>query len=88
MGSRLFFWSMRFWCWTCYRVYMAIPAPDSHASRYGQFNMWLLGYAGAYAHSDLSDFHLCNFFYRTKGDQSAAWERHIAALPPANWETP
>ena len=81
--KRIYFEWMWFWCWCCYRTYMAIPPADSHESRYGRFNMWLIGYAGAYAHSD-SDFHLCSFFYRTKEEQSAAWDRHIATLSPSD----
>lgn len=83
MSKSLYFRWMWLWCWTCYRLYMAIPPASTHASRYGRFNMWLLGYAGAYAHSDLNTFHLCDFFYRTREEQSAAWDRHLSAHPPA-----
>lgn len=54
---------MWFWCWLCYRAYMALPMPYSHHTRYGRFNMWLLGYAGCYAHCDTREsFGECSFF--------------------------
>jgi hypothetical protein len=80
MSHAVYFNLMRFWCWLCYRAYMASPVAMSHSTRYGLFQMWLLGYAGAYAHSTRADFHLCDFFYHTRAEQSAAWDRHLAAL--------
>lgn len=74
---------MWFWCWLCHLTYMASPVADSQHSRYGRFQMWLLGYAGAYAHSDRGNFHLCLFFYRDRAEHSAAWDRHIAQSPPS-----
>jgi hypothetical protein len=79
-----YFWWMWFWCWLCYRAYMTLPVASSHHTLYGRFLMWLLSYAGAYAHSDLSDFHLCNFFYRTKEEQDAAWDGHLAGISQAD----
>lgn len=76
-STRAFFYLMRFWCWLCYRAYMLSPVASSHGTRYGRFMMWVLGYAGAYAHSTPDDFYLCNFFYRTKAEQSEAWDRHL-----------
>lgn len=84
--KRIYFEWMWFWCWACYRIYTAIPAPDIHASHYGRFNMWLLGYAGAYANSSRADFHLCNFFYRNDAEQKLAWETHLA-IPRPHRET-
>lgn len=63
---------MWIWCWACYRAYMALPAAESHDSRYGRFMMGRLGYAGAYAHSDKSNFHLCSFFEQASQDRSDA----------------
>ena len=83
MSADLYFRWMWFWCWLCYRAYMVLPVADSHHTRYGRFTLWLLGYAGCYAHSTIEDFHLCNFFYRTEAEQDAAWVRHLSALPPA-----
>ncbi len=40
-----------FWCWLCFRVYIALPMPRTHKSLYGRFSLWILGYAGYYAHS-------------------------------------
>jgi hypothetical protein len=88
MGSRLYFRWMWFWCWACYRAYLALPAASSHNTRYGRALMWLLGYAGAYAHSDPSNFHLCSFFYRTDAEQSAAWDRHLSAMSQADQGNP
>lgn len=39
-----------FWCWLCYRAYLALPLPMTHRSTYGKFSLWLLGFAGFYAH--------------------------------------
>lgn len=75
--KRLYFEWMWLWCWSCYRAYMALPPAASHQSRWGRFQIWLLGYAGGYAHSTRADFHLCSFFYRSKAEQSAAWDRHL-----------
>lgn len=82
MNNRIYFRWMWFWCWACYRAYLALPTPSSHSTRYGHFQMWLLGYAGAYAHSNLSNFHLCDFFYRTEEEQCAAWDRHLSVPRP------
>lgn len=79
--KRLYFEWMWFWCWGCYRAYRALPVASSHATRYGRFLMWLLEYAGAYAHSSRADFHLCSFFYRSKAEQSAAWDQHLKVQP-------
>jgi len=68
---------MWFWCWACFKAYMNLPTASTHHSRYGRFLMWLLGYAGAYAHSDDGKtFHLCDFFYPTRQAQSDAWDLH------------
>lgn len=40
-----------FWCWLCFRAYLALPIAGTHKSIYGKFTLWLLGYAGFYAHS-------------------------------------
>lgn len=84
MNKSLYFRAMWIWCRLCYHLYMWLPASRTHKSLYGQFTFWLLGYAGAYAHSDLSSFHLCDFFYRNRADQSAAWDRYLAGLTPAD----
>lgn len=39
-----------FWCWLCFRLYLALPLPMTHRSLYGKFSLWILGYAGFYAH--------------------------------------
>lgn len=39
-----------FWCWLCYRAYLALPIAGTHRSLYGKFTLWLLGYAGFYAY--------------------------------------
>lgn len=39
-----------FWCWLCYRAYLALPMPDTHKSLYGRFSLWILGFAGFYAY--------------------------------------
>lgn len=39
-----------FWCWLCYRAYLALPIAGTHKSIYGKFTLWLLGYAGFYAY--------------------------------------
>ena len=69
---------MRFWCWLCFRTYLALPIANDLKSRYGRLTMWLLGYAGAYAHSNRETFHLCSFFYRTKAEQDAAWDEYLS----------
>jgi len=71
--------AMRFWCWLCFHSYMMLPMARSHKSLYGRAMGWVLGWAGAYAHSDRSNFHLCRFFYKSDEEQSAAWDRHSAA---------
>lgn len=71
--------AMWFWCWLCHRAYMTLPPAYSHHTRYGKLNLWLLGYAGAYAHSDRETFPLCLFFYRSKEDQSAAWDLFLSS---------
>lgn len=70
--------AMWFLCWIAYRIVMAMPGPDDLSSRYGRLYLWLISYAGAYAHSDRSNFYLCNFFYRSDAEQKAAWDRHLA----------
>lgn len=74
----LYFRWMWFWCWFCHRAYLSLPIASTHKSRYGRFSLWLLGYAGSYAHSDLSSFHLCSYFHRSKEDQDAAWDRFVS----------
>lgn len=49
--SKLYFHCMWFWCWLCYRAYIALPIACTHNSSYGRFTLWLLGYGGAYANS-------------------------------------
>lgn len=71
---------MWIWCWGCYRIYLAVPMPETHKSLYGQLSLWLLGYAGAYANSNPDNFHLCRFFYGSDEAQCAAWDRYLAAL--------
>ena len=88
MVSRLYFRWMWFWCWACYRLYLALPSHYQRSGFYRGFSLWLLGYAGSYAHSTLADFHLCNFFYRTEAEQCAAWDRYLATLPPADGKAP
>lgn len=39
-----------FWCWLCFRTYLALPLPQTHQSYYGRFSLWILGYAGFYAY--------------------------------------
>lgn len=68
-----------FWCWLCYRAYLTLPMSGSHESLYGRFSLWLLGFAGAYAHSDRDTFPLCLFFYRSKEEQSVAWDAFLAS---------
>lgn len=41
-----------FLCWAAYRLYRILPVTLNSGSRYWRFNMWLVGYAGAYAHSE------------------------------------
>lgn len=53
---------MWIWCKACFKVYLALPLPATHKSLYGRFSLWLLGYAGAYAHSTRENFHQCSFF--------------------------
>lgn len=83
MKHALYFRWMWFWCWACYRAYLALPMPDLHSTIYGRVNLWILGWAGAYAHSTLNDFHLARFFYRSDAEQAVAWEKHLA-VPPAD----
>jgi hypothetical protein len=71
---------MWFWCWACFKAYTKSPVAHNQHSLYGRFQMWLLGYAGCYAHCDIHSFHLCNFFHRTDEEQDAAWDRHLATL--------
>lgn len=45
------------WCWFAFKVFRALPTPRHFGTRYWDFNMWWLGYGGAYAHSeDFEDF--------------------------------
>ena len=69
---------MWFWCWACFRAYMALPSSRTHRSRYGRFMLWLLGHAGAYAHSDRSNFHLCSYFCSSSDEQEEAVANWIA----------
>lgn len=71
---------MWFWCWLCYRAYILFPIASNHHTRYGRGMLWILGYGGAYASSDRSNFHLCIFFYRSVEEQNAAWDRHIGPV--------
>lgn len=80
--TRLYFEWMWFWCWACYRAYLALPAAMNMGTRYHQFTMWLLAYGGAYAYSTRKDFHLCRFFFQNDGDCHAAWEKHLAVTRP------
>lgn len=53
------------WCWIALKLYLNLPLGSDHRNLYGRFLMWLLGYAGAYAHSeDYADFYE-NAFTRT-----------------------
>lgn len=81
--SGLYFRWMWFWCWLCYRAYLALPIARNHQTRYGRFTLWLLGYGGSYAHSDLSSFHLCSYFHNSKEEQDAAWECFISVGRPS-----
>jgi hypothetical protein len=40
-----------FWCWLCFRTYLALPMPRTHKSVYGRLSLWILGFAGFYAHT-------------------------------------
>jgi hypothetical protein len=45
------------WCWAAYHLWVALPFAPYHETRYGKFRLWLLAYAGSYAHSeDFKDF--------------------------------
>lgn len=43
-------------CWLAYVIWRALPLGQLYTTGfphlYGRFNLWLLGYAGAYAYSD------------------------------------
>lgn len=43
-------------CWLAYVIWRALPLGRCYETgfvgHYGQFHLWLLGYAGAYAYSD------------------------------------
>lgn len=47
-----------FWCYMAFKLYLWLPFEQAgYETRYGRFKLWLLGYAGAYAHSvDYADF--------------------------------
>lgn len=75
---------MWLWCWACYRAYLVLPSAFSHGTLYRKFSFWLLGYAGAYAHSEPGNFHLCRFFYGSDEAQSAAWDRYVSELSSAH----
>jgi hypothetical protein len=40
-----------FWCWLCFKAFLALPTCRTHQSVYGRFTLWLLPYAGYYAYS-------------------------------------
>jgi hypothetical protein len=40
------------WCYAAYKLYIWLPVGSDHKNLYGRFQMWLLGYGGAYAHSE------------------------------------
>jgi hypothetical protein len=45
------------WCYIAFKLYLWLPTSLNHKTLYGRFALWLLGYAGAYAHSkDFRDF--------------------------------
>jgi hypothetical protein len=67
---------MWFWCWLCYRLYLALPVANFN-TRYHRFTLWLLGYGGAYAHSTREDFHWCAFFFESDEACRAAWAKHL-----------
>jgi len=51
---KLLWW---FWCYTAFKLYLWLPFAPKHETRYGQFKLWLLGYGGAWAHSEnFADF--------------------------------
>lgn len=75
---------MWLWCWFCYRAYMASPVAHDLHTRFGRLQMWLIGYAGAYAYSSELDFHLCRFFYGSDEAFNAAWDRHLTQHPSAH----
>ena len=46
-----------FGCYVAYKIYNWLPPADNHQSLWGRFQMWLLGFGGAYAHSEtFADF--------------------------------
>ncbi len=40
------------WCYAAFRLYMVLPFSMSHKTLYGRLKLWLLSYAGTYAHSE------------------------------------
>lgn len=45
------------WCRIAFHLYLWLPMAASHKSLYGRLTLWLLGFAGAYAHTkDFADF--------------------------------
>lgn len=76
-----YFWWMWVWCWACFRVYMTLPVSRTHKSLYGRVMLWVLGHGGAYAHSSLNTFHLCRYFYATREEHAAEWDRYEASEP-------
>jgi hypothetical protein len=44
-----------FWCWLCFKTFMALPHARTHESLYGRITLWLLSYAGYYAYSPRHD---------------------------------
>lgn len=63
---------MWFWCWLCFKAYILLPVSGSHKTTYGLLMLWVLGYAGAYAHCTRKNFHLCRFFFRSDEEWRAA----------------
>ncbi len=50
------------WCYVAFQTYMLLPGARTHQSRYGRFTLWLIGYGGAYMHSDnYADFRVNSF---------------------------
>jgi hypothetical protein len=68
---------MWFWCWLCYRLYLALPAAMNLNTRYSRICLWLLGYAGCYAYGTRENFPWCRFFFESDEACRAAWAKHL-----------
>lgn len=64
-----------FGCYLAFRLYLAIPLARDIKSRLARLQLWLLQYAGAYAHSPDFEFFCENARFGRKGRELARMDK-------------